>query len=201
MDANSVRIAGDPRRRKEVFEKANKYEIFLVNYAIADVEKDQIIRMLQKNRFMVVVDESHHIKNPAGARSKAIRHISEFAHKRMILTGTAVPNTLEDLWAQITFLYPSTDVLGTLEQFQYELENQNDNQYLNERLAPFFTRVSKSALNLPAPKMNRIHVPMGPHTAQNLLYHCRSHTRQRCELPFRCCGNATLAKKLHHVSA
>lgn len=175
-NANAVRIAGDPRRRREIFEGANRYEIFLVNYVIASVEKDQIIRMLQENQFMVVVDESHHIKNPSGARSEAIRRISEFARKRMILTGTAVPNTLEDLWAQITFLYPSMDVLGTFEQFQYDLASQNANQHLNDRLAPFFTRVSKSALNLPAPKISRIRVPMS-HIQRRIYSTIAGHIR------------------------
>ena len=160
--ANSVRITGNVQQRREIFEKADKYEIFLANYTIAARETEQIIDMLQKSRFMVVVDESHHIKNPQGMQSIAIRRISEFAHKRMILTGTAVPNTLEDLWSQITFINPSMDVLGTLEQFRYDLANQNGSQYMNEHLSPFFTRVSKSTLNLPVPKMSRIAVPMSP---------------------------------------
>ena len=175
-DANAVRIAGDPRRRREIFEGADRYEIFLVNYVIANVERDQIMRMLQENRFMVVVDESHHIKNPSGTRSEAIRRLSELAHKRMILTGTAVPNTLEDLWAQITFLYPSMDVLGTFEQFQYDLTSPDASQYLNNRLDPFFTRVSKSTLNLPAPKISKIRVPMG-HIQRRIYSTIAGHIR------------------------
>lgn len=175
-DANAVRIAGDSRRRREIFEETNRYEIFLVNYVIASVERDQIMSMLQENRFMVVVDESHHIKNPLGTRSEAIRRISELAHKRIILTGTAVPNTLEDLWAQITFLYPNMDVLGTFEQFQYDLTSPNAGQYLNNRLDPFFTRVSKLALNLPAPKISKIRVPMG-HIQRRIYSTIAGHIR------------------------
>ena len=160
-EANSVRISGNRHQRREIFEEADKYEIFLASYAIAAREKNQIIDMLQKSRFMVVVDESHHIKNPHGEYSMAIRDISKFAHKRMILTGTAVPNTLEDLWSQFTFIHPNMDVLGTLEQFRYDLANQNGSQYLNARLDPFFVRVSKSTLNLPVATMARVTVPMG----------------------------------------
>ena len=158
-EASSVRIRGNESQREKIFNDSDSYEIFLTSYPTAEKEADQIITMLQRWPFMVVVDESHHIKNPTGKQAIAIRKISKFAAKRMILTGTPVPNTLMDLWSQFTFLYPDNNVLGTFEKFNYDLESQ-DARTLNERLNPYFTRVSKSMLNLPAQKINRIPIPM-----------------------------------------
>ena len=158
--ANSIRVTGNERKRREIFNKANKYEIFLTSYATAEREHKQISSMLTRWKFMVVVDESHHIKNPDGKQSKAIRSISKFAHRRMILTGTPVPNTLKDLWSQFTFIHPNMDVLGPFERFNNDLENGVSDRALHKLLSPYFTRVSKSTLNLPIPQMTRVPVPM-----------------------------------------
>ena len=170
--ANSVRIIGNERRRRTIFDETSKYEIFLTSYATAERESEQIISMLEKWPFMVVVDEAHHIKNPFGLRSEAIRKISKYAVKRMILTGTPVPNTLADLWAQFTFIHPDMNVLGTFDKFKYDLEN-NDERSLYEQLNPYFTRVTKSTLNLPVPKMIRVPVPMSP--IQHRIYATIAH--------------------------
>ena len=161
---NKLRISGSITERTRIFNglrgRSDQPEIFLVSYATAAKEKDAIMRMLGDHRFMVVVDESHHIKNPQAAQTRAIMEISQSAHKRMILTGTMMPNNILDLWSQFTFLYPNMQLLGSLDQFTFDTQEPNANDEIRNRLMPFFTRVSKSKLNLRPPEIARIPVKM-----------------------------------------
>ena len=161
---NLQRISGSISERSKIFnslkERSDQPEIFLVSYATAAKEKDAIIRMLGNHKFMVIVDESHHIKNPQATQTCAIMEISHVAHKRIILTGTMMPNNILDLWSQFTFLYPGRQLLGSLDQFTFDSQESNSHDEIRNKLMPFFTRVSKSKLNLRPPEIARISVKM-----------------------------------------
>ena len=45
------------------------------------------------------------------------------ATKRAILSGTPMPHEWDDLWTQITFLWPFNEPLGTRRQFQRKIRN------------------------------------------------------------------------------
>jgi SNF2 family DNA or RNA helicase len=53
---------------------------------------------------MVVVDESTKFKSAKSARFKALRQILPKINRRVILTGTPIPNGLLDLWPQVYLL-------------------------------------------------------------------------------------------------
>lgn len=159
---NSVRITGTPENRRGIFSKADKYEIFLISYRTAANELENIIEIMKKYKFFIIVDESHHIKNPDSISSRAILKISKFAHKRMILTGTMMPNDVEDLWAQFRFLYPNGELVGNFDNFRYLLKETNSLDNLRQKLYPFYTRISKSKLKLPDQEIIRPPpIPMG----------------------------------------
>ena len=69
----------------------------------------------------MILDESHYIKNgrklSPTSWAKVVRDIAPFATKRMILSGTPCPNTLDDLWTQFDFLYPNQNIIGTFDLF------------------------------------------------------------------------------------
>ena len=161
---NIQRISGNIAERSRIFNdlqwRSDQPEIFLVGYATAAREKDAIMRMLGNHRFMVIVDESHHIKNSKATQTSVIMEISQVAHKRMILTGTMMPNNILDLWSQFTFLYPNTQLLGSLDQFTFDSQEPNSNDEIRNKLMPFFTRVSKSSLKLRPPEISRVPVKM-----------------------------------------
>ena len=57
---------------------------------------------------MIVLDESHYIKNRGSKRSKALRKMGRKAKYRYILTGTPMTNSkLHEFYAQYDFLNPS----------------------------------------------------------------------------------------------
>lgn len=56
---------------------------------------------------VIVVDESHKIKGNSSNMSRLIARISPFAEKRLILTGTVMPHSPMDVFAQWRFLQPT----------------------------------------------------------------------------------------------
>jgi len=61
-------------------------------------------RYLMTRRALMVVDESTMIKNPTAIRTKAITKLGNLARYRVIMTGSPVTKSPEDLYAQCNFL-------------------------------------------------------------------------------------------------
>jgi SNF2 family DNA or RNA helicase len=60
---------------------------------------------------LVLLDESHRIKAPGGKRSMHFAHLGKRAKRRLCLTGTPLPHSPMDIYAQFRFLDAS--VFGT----------------------------------------------------------------------------------------
>lgn len=82
---------------------ADYYNVWVTTYTVAVSKHDK--PFLQKRRFQyMVLDEAQNIKNTSSARYKSL-----FALKtkhRLLLTGTPVENTLNELMALLYFLLP-----------------------------------------------------------------------------------------------
>lgn len=64
---------------------------------------------------MLVLDESHKIKNRTSIQSQMCHHLAFYAKYRYILTGTPICNgSLEDIWSQFAFLEPYTNQQETV---------------------------------------------------------------------------------------
>ena len=61
-------------------------------------------RFLMTRQAMMVVDESTVIKNSTAIRTKAITKLGNLARYRVIMTGSPITNSPEDLYAQCNFL-------------------------------------------------------------------------------------------------
>lgn len=55
---------------------------------------------------VLVIDESHRIKSPRSNVSRAAARLGRLAPRRLILTGTVMPHSPMDVWAQWRFLEP-----------------------------------------------------------------------------------------------
>lgn len=155
------RIIGSPEKRWQIYRDQNDNEIFLVSYGTLIRDVNNIIKLLQEpgNKFMMILDEAHHIKNFESASANAVLQIGPHASKRMVLTGTMMPRQIEDIWTQLTFLFPNPPVLGSYESFSYNLEASNIEE-ITQRVYHLFTRVSKGTLNLEKPKFDPIRLKM-----------------------------------------
>jgi SNF2 family DNA or RNA helicase len=68
---------------------------------------------------LVVIDESHKIKNRNTRRFKTMVQFTErHTYAKMILTGTPIANTLFDLWAQLEWLGPGLSGFRTYNAFR-----------------------------------------------------------------------------------
>lgn len=171
-EIRSQRLSGDPSYRSEDKEaalySANPTELTLISFQGAANLSDALVHFMKKNRVLLVADEAHNIKNAEGVWGKAIVKIAEEAKARIILTGTPIPNGYEDLYNLFRFIYPfkhkeildiSYGQLKELTQSDVPPENTRVREF-TDRIKPFFIRIKKDDLKLPATKEEVIFVEM-----------------------------------------
>ena len=151
--ASAVRLIGTSQERLNLLRNLSGVELVLCTYQMAYRERENITTALQAARYLLILDESHHVKNiNLGPWARTAMDLAPYAERRMILTGTPAPRSLEDLWSQFTFLWPSQGVLGNRTQFERTLASgTNAPDELRRILKPFFIRTKKSDLHLPNP--------------------------------------------------
>ena len=117
-------------------------------------EKFKIIKelILQNQNITVILDESH--KSKGESISEIIAEISPYINKKLILTGTPMPQAATDLRPQFNFLYPHEHII-------------NDDE-LVEKFNPVYVRTTKKDLGLMKPIYN-IH-KISPNPAFKLFY-------------------------------
>lgn len=119
------------------------YDVVLTTYGVTRVDIDLLVQ-LQFN--YIILDESQNIKNPASKAYKAVRQLK--AKHRLILSGTPVENTVNDLWTQMSFINPG--LLGNqtffLNDFVNPIEKKKDEEKsrkLQALIKPFVLRRTK----------------------------------------------------------
>jgi SNF2 family DNA or RNA helicase len=162
---SSARMVGG--KREIHYLQSEQYELFLCHYQTAANDKDQIIELCKKHKILFVVDESHYIKRfTGGVWADALLTIAPHAKRRVVLSGTPMPNGYMDLWSQMTFLWPTKQVLGERNFYRNRCEDLAQQQEINKEIRPFFYRVKKTDLNLPEPITNKIYYQLKPIQAQ-----------------------------------
>lgn len=163
----SARLSGSRQVRERIYYQSDKFELFLCFYQTLANDIDKIINLLSKYNFLLVIDESHNIKKlDDGVWAQAALQISRYAKRRIILSGTPVPNNLNDLWTQLTFLWPGEYVLGRKEEFRATASDTNNITKIKQRVSPFIYRVTKDDLGLPEPKFKKYRYQLSPYQGQ-----------------------------------
>lgn len=87
---------------KDKFDEAN---VTIVGWpSIADPKL--LVQLIRQEWGLVILDESHHAKNPTAKRTQAAYRIAEKAKRVWCLTGTPIPNAPNDLWPMLHHLAP-----------------------------------------------------------------------------------------------
>jgi SNF2 family DNA or RNA helicase len=86
------------------------YDLIITTYGTVRVDVD-ILKDFSFN--YVILDESQSIKNPNSLSSRAIKQLRA-AHK-LVLTGTPIENSIQELWSQLSFINPG--LVGSLQSF------------------------------------------------------------------------------------
>lgn len=151
-------VAKKTRRIKDFFERLGK-GVAIVNYE--SVRSEPLSSWTKYRRWsLVVLDESHKIKTPASVISWWAKSIRNVSLKRLALTGTPLPHSPLDAYAQYRFLNPRVfqpsyalfkntyGVMGGYREKQViDFQNMED---FNTRFKSIAYRVSKDeALDLP----------------------------------------------------
>ncbi len=167
----SARLVG-PKRQSHYLQ-SDKYDLFLCHYQTVANDVESVIELCQKYKILMVIDESHYIKKfEGGVWSNALLMIAPYATKRVVLSGTPMPNGFIDLWSQMTFLWPGKQLLGERASYKARCEDTNQQEEVKKDIRPFFYRVKKSDLNLPVFKIIKTEYDLKPLQAQ--IYHALS---------------------------
>ena len=144
----------------------SKYDLVLTTYGISRVDVELLSSMFFN---YIILDESQNIKNAASKSYKAIRQLK--AKHKLILSGTPVENSVNDLWTQMSFINPG--LLGSQHYFQEEfvipIEKKKDEEKakkLQALIKPFVLRRNKSQVATELP-------PKTEH-----LFYCQMSTEQ-----------------------
>lgn len=147
-----VRLTGGQKKISQTL-KTNP-RLMLITYQQLQQVSSLISSHLTKADVFIFLDESHRIKRgkdgKIGATILSLSHIPSY---KLIMSGTPLPNSINDLVAQFNFLYP-------------EIDAAEDN--VANLIQPIYVRTTKSELNLPPLSREIVEVDMSP--AQWRLY-------------------------------
>ncbi len=133
-------------------------DIFALNYERLELQRTfaQLDRWARGRQLLVVFDEAHRAKaGSAGVRGAMSRVLAERAARRLVLTGTPMPNSLSDLAAVFDLAWPGQGArlaFGDLADVRHRA----------------FVRVPKQELGLPRIEMRTDRVELD--TAHRTLY-------------------------------
>lgn len=140
--------------RDKIWEKAAEYNLMITSYALAKRDAE-LMKDISFN--YLILDEAQHIKNPFTENAKICKNIK--SRHRLVLTGTPLENSPEDLWSIFDFLHPG--LLGNYHNFKAHYgdihEDKGRQDDLAARVSPFIMRRKKKAVcsELP-PKMEQV---------------------------------------------
>jgi len=143
----------------EVF---GNYDVIVTTYGISRIDIDLFTSFFFD---YVILDESQNIKNPSSKSYQSVRQLK--SRHKLILSGTPVENSVNDLWTQMSFINPG--LLGIQQYFQNEfvtpIEKKKDEdkaRKLQALIKPFVLRRTKEqvATELPPKTENLFYCQM-----------------------------------------
>jgi len=156
----TIVIDGIPNQRKKLLSKMQEYDVIITSYTL--LQKDVEIYS-QMPLSYAILDEAQHIKNRGTRNAKSVKMI-QAAH-RLILTGTPIENSLDELWSLMDFLMPG--FLSTYDRFVENYirvtgdQHVQNIEYLRKKVSPFILRRMKSDVLHDLPPVSEI------------VYHCQ----------------------------
>lgn len=143
---NFVRLRGGEAAIQTALQTMPRF--MLITYDQLPRVKALIIELLSAGNVYMFLDESHRIKG--GKQIKRADAILEMAHlpkRKLIMSGTPMPQSPKDLVSQFLFLYPTKDA--------------TENTVI-DLIQPIFVRTTKGQLGIPELKHKVVQVPMSP---------------------------------------
>lgn len=159
-------VDGTPNQRKKLLTSLKGIDVIVTSYSL--LQKD--VEIYSKINFgYCILDEAQHIKNRGTRNAKSVKMI-QAAH-RLILTGTPIENSLDELWSLFDFLMPG--LLSSYERFLEKYIRQptqpsgSQLEVLRKKVSPFILRRMKQDVLSELPPVSEI------------IYHCHLSETQR----------------------
>lgn len=163
-------VDGTPLQRKKLLNDVKDFDVIITSYSLLqkDIDFYKTIPM-----GYAILDEAQHIKNRGTRNAKSVKMIQ--ARHRLVLTGTPIENSLDELWSLFDFLMPG--LLSTYERFleKYIRNSQGktgknlDN--LRKKVSPFVLRRMKQDVLADLPPVSHIVYHCHLSDTQQELYH------------------------------
>ena len=161
--AISVEVAeGTPRQRRATFQQS-RARVLITSYETARAETTALLALAQRQRTVLVLDESHAAKNWRSLTSTAARTVAPYCEYRWLLSGTPVTNTATDLFTQVEIIEPGRGLLGSLESFTAQLEDDPAASFAKDVIDRLILRRTKDqCLDLPDKTFIDIRIELQP---------------------------------------
>jgi len=129
-------------------------EFSIISYYQLPYVMNSLGAFLSRNEVCLLIDESHRMKRgERGTHGSCILTLSSLPKRKLLLSGTPMPNSPRDLVPQFRFLYP---------------EVRTDETTVIDDIQPFFVRTTKGEIGLPPVERLRFDVEMSE--PQQALY-------------------------------
>ena len=158
-------VDGTPAQRKKLQTEIKNYDVVITSYSLLqkDVEFYKTIPFSY-----AILDEAQHIKNRGTRNAKSVKMIQ--ATHRLILTGTPIENSLDELWSLFDFLMPG--LLSSYDRFvekyiRNPVKGSKNMENLRRKVSPFILRRMKKDVLEELPPVSEI------------VYHCHLSEIQR----------------------
>ncbi len=152
--------------------------IYLTHYEVFASSPSRFKLFLKTRRVGIILDEVQKIKNPDSKVTQALFSLREGFEKRVIMTGTPIPNRPYDIWAPVYFLDGGVALGKSFDELRSRVdldasvrddawrrdEFESDLQRIWAAIEPFSARETKqtSGLNLPEKAYRRVEVDLEP---------------------------------------
>lgn len=157
-----VTVADNKKKRIEVINDFNKYNIFITSYGLIRNDNDEYEKI---NFDLCVIDEAQAIKNYQAGMTREIKKIK--AKTKIALTGTPLENSVLELWSIFDFIMPG--YLNNINKFReaYGIKDVDNDSLdklstLNYQIKPFILRRKKKDVikDLPDKIENNIYLEL-----------------------------------------
>ncbi|MEI8365792.1 MAG: DEAD/DEAH box helicase [Parachlamydiaceae bacterium] len=159
-------VDGTPVQRKKLLTEIKNFDAVITSYSL--LQKD--VEIYKSIPFAyAILDEAQHIKNRGTRNAKSVKMIQ--ARHRLILTGTPIENSLDELWSLFDFLMPG--LLSSYDRFvEKYIRSPNQShgtniEVLRRKVSPFILRRMKKDVLSELPPVSEI------------VYHCHLSDVQR----------------------
>lgn len=163
-------VDGTPVQRKKLLTEVKHFDVVITSYSL--MQKD--IEIYKSIPFSyAILDEAQHIKNRGTRNAKSVKMIQ--AKHRLILTGTPIENSLDELWSLFDFLMPG--LLSSYDRFVDKYirnpgqGNSTNLELLRKKVSPFILRRMKADVLSELPPVSEITYHCHLSDVQRQLYH------------------------------